>query len=147
MGNTQIMLFKISWDWAVYWGVPCLLFTNKTFTDLKVLKNLFAADDSLGRKFGNLNKIMQDLFLEWQKYETAIFSDSYVDAFDARILKEFQKGMVLTHRAILWHVASGLSHQPDRRDIRRFAAAGFHERAVVPSGGGVEWRGGFGRGG
>lgn len=110
MGNTQIMLFKISWDWAVYWGVPCLLFTNKTFTDLKVLKNLFATDDSLGRKFGNLNKIMQDLFLEWQKYEAEIFSDSYVDAFDARILKEFQKGMVVMHepKALMEQIAKNM---------------------------------------
>jgi hypothetical protein len=97
MGNTQIMLIKISWDWAVYWAIPCLLFTNKAFTDLKILKDLFAGNNSLGRKFGMLNKIMQDLFLAWQPYETEIFSDSYVDAFDARILKEFQKGMEVRH--------------------------------------------------
>ena len=93
MGNTQIMTIKISWDWAVYWAVPCLLFTNGAFTDLKILKDLFAGDKSLGRKFGNLNKIIQDLFLAWLPYEKEIFSNKYVDAFDVKILKEFQKGM------------------------------------------------------
>lgn len=93
MGNTQIMLIKISWDWAVYWAVPCLLFTNKAFTDLNILKELFASSNSLGRKFGQLNKIMQDLFLAWQPYETEIFSNAYFDAFDAIFLKEFQVGM------------------------------------------------------
>ena len=41
MGNSQIMVIKIFWDWAIYWSVPCVLFTNKGFTDLKVLKECY----------------------------------------------------------------------------------------------------------
>ena len=37
-GLTQTMALKIYWDWAVYWAVPTLLFTNKGFTDVSVLK-------------------------------------------------------------------------------------------------------------
>lgn len=94
MGNTQIMILKICWDWAVYWAVPTLLFTNKAFTDLKILKELFAGENSLGRKFGHLNKIMQDLFLAWLPYENEIFTDKYFDAFHVKALHNFQLDIV-----------------------------------------------------
>lgn len=93
MGNSQIMVVKIFWDWAIYWSVPCLLFTNKGFTDLKVLKELFATETSLGRKFAELNKRMQDLFVEWLPYENEIFSNKYIDPFDVGYLREFQQGI------------------------------------------------------
>ncbi len=93
MGNTQIMVFKIFWDWAIYWSVPCLLFTNKGFTDLKVLKELFVSEKSLGKKFGLLNKRVQDLFLQWLPYENKIFSNRYIDPVDLDYLKAFQVGI------------------------------------------------------
>ena len=91
MGNTQIMVIKIFWDWATYWAVPTHLFANKAFTNLRVLKELFVAPDSLGRKFGQLNKVMQDLFLEWLPYENKIFSNRYIDPFDLGYLRKFQQ--------------------------------------------------------
>jgi len=93
MGNTQIMVLKIFWDWAIYWSVPCLIFTNKGFTNLKVLKELFIADDSLGMKFGKLNKTMQDLFISWMPYETEVFANSYIDPLDLDYLRKFQQGI------------------------------------------------------
>ncbi len=91
MGNTQIMVIKIFWDWATYWAVPTHLFANKAFTNLRVLKELFVAPDSLGRKFGQLNKVMQDLFLEWLPYENKVFSNRYIDPFDLGYLRKFQQ--------------------------------------------------------
>ncbi len=91
MGNTQIMVIKIFWDWATYWSVPAHLFANKAFTNLKILKDLFAAKNSIGRKFGQLNKIMQDLFLEWRPFENEIFSNRYIDPFDLAFLRKFQE--------------------------------------------------------
>jgi flavin-dependent dehydrogenase len=100
MGNTQIMVFKIFWDWAIYWSVPCLLFTNKGFTDLKLLKELFVSENSLGRKFGDLNKRVQDLFLEWQPFENEIFSHKYIDPLDLEYLKAFQQGLETKHTPV-----------------------------------------------
>ena len=97
MGNTQIMVIKIFWDWATYWSVPALLFTNRAFTDIKVLKDLFSSANGLGRKFGMLNKIMQDLFLEWQPHENEIFSRRYIDPFDLQLLRGFQQGIDVQH--------------------------------------------------
>jgi len=91
MGNTQIMVIKIFWDWATYWAVPAHLFANKAFTNLRVLKDLFVASDSLGRKFGRLNKVMQDLFLEWLPFENRVFSNRYIDPFDLSVLRTFQQ--------------------------------------------------------
>lgn len=97
MGNTQIMVFKIFWDWAIYWSVPCLLFTNKGFTDLKILKELFVSEKSLGRKFGKLNKAVQDLFLEWLPFEKQLFKNKYIDPLDLTYLKGFQRGIDEMH--------------------------------------------------
>ena len=91
MGNTQIMVIKIFWDWATYWAVPAHLFANKAFTNLRILKDLFAVQNSLGRKFGKLNKIMQDLFLEWLPFDNQIFSNRYIDPYELAVLRKFQE--------------------------------------------------------
>jgi flavin-dependent dehydrogenase len=93
MGHSQIMVIKIFWDWALYWSVPALLFTNNAFTDLRLLKQLFAAPDSLGQKFGKLHERMQQLFLDWRPYENEIFENRYIDPFDLKLLREFQEGI------------------------------------------------------
>jgi hypothetical protein len=97
MGNTQIMVIKIFWDWAIYWAVPCLIFTNHGFTDLKKLKELFVSEKSLGRKFGVLNKNIQDLFLDWLPHEHELFSNRYIDPLDLSYLKAFQQGIDIIH--------------------------------------------------
>lgn len=97
MGNTQIMVFKIFWDWAIYWSVPCLLFTNQGFTDLKILKELFVSEESLGRKFGRLNKAVQDMFIDWLPHETKLFTQRYIDPLDLDYLKGFQRGIDTMH--------------------------------------------------
>ena len=90
MGNTQIMVMKIFWDWATYWAVPTLLFTNKAFTNLSLLKELFSNSRGLGRRFGELNRVMQDLFIDWAPYETERFSDRYIDPYDLQYMRDFQ---------------------------------------------------------
>ncbi len=97
MGNTQIMVIKIFWDWAVYWAVPSHLFANKAFTNIRLLRDLFAAKNGLGRKFGDLHQIMQDLFLEWLPYENKTFSNRYIDPFDLKVLRKFQEDIEVQH--------------------------------------------------
>ncbi len=111
MGNTQIMVVKIFWDWATYWAVPAHLFTNKAFTNLRILKELFVSQNSLGRKFGRLNKVMQDLFLEWLPFEHTIFSDKYVDPFDLAFLGKFQQEIEVIREpeALLEHIAKNMA--------------------------------------
>ncbi|MDB5274816.1 MAG: monooxygenase FAD-binding protein [Chitinophagaceae bacterium] len=97
MGNTQIMVVKIFWDWAVYWSIPAVMYTNNALTDLRLVKELFASPDSYGRKFGALNKKVQDLYLDWRHHETAIFKNRYIDPFDLAFLRKFQQGIDEKH--------------------------------------------------
>ncbi len=90
MGSSQIMVIKIMWDWAIYWAIPCLIFTNKGFTDLQVLKKLFSSKDSVGQKFGRLHEQMQKMFLDWLPLEKQTFSNRYIDPFDLELMRDFQ---------------------------------------------------------
>ena len=92
-GSTQTMIFKIFWDWAIYWSVPTLIFTNEAFTNLSVLKNLFASEDGAGQKFGRLNVQVQTLLTEWVEHDNQAFSDRYIDPFDINYLKAFHLGL------------------------------------------------------
>ncbi len=93
MGNTQIMTAKILWDWAIYWAVPSLMFTNKAFTDLQMLKKLFVAPDSLGKRFRKLHEQVQQLFSDWKPYDTEIFSNKFIDPVDLSYMLDFQTGI------------------------------------------------------
>ncbi len=92
-GSTQTMILKIFWDWAIYWSVPTLIFTNEMFTNLSVLKNLFASEDGAGQRFGRLNAQVQTLLTEWVEHDDQAFSDRYIDPFDIGYLKEFHLGL------------------------------------------------------
>jgi hypothetical protein len=46
-------------------------------------------------------------------------------------LDQVEKAPALTQRAILGHVAAGLSHQPDRRRVNRLPAAGAEETRLA----------------
>lgn len=97
MGNTQVMVAKILWDWAIYWAVPSLLFTNKAFTDLRLLKQFFAAPDSLGRRFGRLHERVQQLFLDWGPHDNEVFERKYIDPVELSYMLEFQAGIPNQH--------------------------------------------------
>lgn len=97
MGKAQIMTAKILWDWAIYWAVPSLLFTNKAFTDLRMLQKLFSSPDSLGQKFGKLHERMQKLFLDWAPYDTQIFENRFVDPIDLSYMLDFQTKITEQH--------------------------------------------------
>lgn len=96
-GKTQTMVLKIFWDWAIYWSVPTLLFTNNGYTNIMVLRNLFAKEDAVGEKFGQLNQQMQKLLLEWGDHDLNEFENNYIDPFDIPFLQDFHKGIDEEH--------------------------------------------------
>ena len=110
MGKTQIMVIKIFWDWATYWAVPTLLFTNDGFTNLPVVKALFVSPKGLGRKFGELNTRMQNMFLDWAKYENKIFEHRYIDPYDLQYMRDFQLGLDVQYEpaALLEKIAENM---------------------------------------
>lgn len=96
-GNTQVMLGKILWDWAIYWAIPTLLFTNNGYTNMEVLRALFTTKDSLGERLGKLNEQIQVFFREWKPYEQDKHSDYYLDFFDLPFMRELHLGVVVQH--------------------------------------------------
>lgn len=96
-GKTQTMVLKIFWDWAVYWSVPTLLFTNHGYTNIMVLRDLFAKENAVGEQFGRLNQQMQKVFLEWGEHDDGKFENTYIDPFDIPFLQDFHKGIDEQH--------------------------------------------------
>lgn len=93
MGHTQIMVVKIFWDWAIYWSMTALIFTNKGFTNISLLKRLSSKEGTVLRKFQELNNRMQKFFLDWMPYDTKDITNKYIDPFDIGYLREFHKGI------------------------------------------------------
>jgi hypothetical protein len=93
-GSTQIMVTKIIWDWAAYWGINCLLFLNNGLTNLDLMKELVAGSGGYMNKYGELSLQMQRLFNDWKPYDTADLTDRYVDPFDLSFMKSLQEDIV-----------------------------------------------------
>ena len=95
--NSQIMVIKIFWDWAVYWSIHSLMFTNNGFVNLRLLKRLFGTENGLGDKLATLNMRMQNMFVAWKSYQTEVFENRYIDPFDIRFMRAFQLGLEKVH--------------------------------------------------
>ncbi|MFB6258116.1 MAG: NAD(P)/FAD-dependent oxidoreductase [Flavobacteriales bacterium] len=98
MGNTQTMVAKIFWDWALYWSFTTLLFTNNGFSNLMVLKELFASEDGLGRRIHRLNEQTQQMFIDFAEHDHADLVSTYVDPFDLRLLKDLYNELDVQYR-------------------------------------------------
>ncbi len=93
-GSTQIMVTKIIWDWAAYWGVNCLLFINNGLTNLELMKEAVAGPTALMNKYGEISIQMQRLFKDWEPYDKADITDRYIDPFDLDFMKTLQEDIV-----------------------------------------------------
>jgi len=93
-GSTQIMVTKIIWDWAAYWGINCLIFINNGLTNLDLMKEAVAGPTALMNKYGEISMQMQRLFKDWEPYDTADLADRYIDVFDLDFLKTMQEDIV-----------------------------------------------------
>ena len=90
MGNTQVMLAKIIWDWVIYWGVTALLF----FHDNKLFDQEWV--NSVGpslQRFNQLNNRMQPFFNEWGKFDQQDQQDVFFDIMELGFLEELLLGL------------------------------------------------------
>ncbi len=77
MGNPQIMISKIIWDTAFYWGVFGLLFFHDTF---RVLTERPSVTQGLAR-LTELSNRVQLFFREWEAMGRPEIRDGFVDLF------------------------------------------------------------------
>jgi len=97
--NPQIMCVKITWDFAVYWAIPSLIFTNGGFINLNILKSLFTTHNSFGERFAKLNKQVQDFYLDWGRIENKTIFDTYIDPMAVPFVADLQKGLEYIHES------------------------------------------------
>ncbi|WP_052593632.1 NAD(P)/FAD-dependent oxidoreductase [Aureispira sp. CCB-QB1] len=96
-GNTQVMVSKVLWDWGVYWGIPTLLFTNKGYINLEVLRALFTSRNSLGTRLGKLNSQLQQFFRQWAVCSNEPYINFFIDFFDIPFLKKMHLDLEIQH--------------------------------------------------
>jgi flavin-dependent dehydrogenase len=92
-GKTQVMLMKITWDWAAYWGILCMMFMNKGYLNIAIMKEYASSENAVGQKFAALNEKMQQLFQAWGKMESGRYAWSYHDLFDIRCIYQFHSDL------------------------------------------------------
>src|SRR6185503_14133880 len=77
MDNAQIMVTKIIWDTAFYWGVFGLLYFHDTFRNIADSPSVAA---NLSR-IAQLSNRVQAFFREWHAVDRPIVSDAFVDLY------------------------------------------------------------------
>jgi 2-polyprenyl-6-methoxyphenol hydroxylase-like FAD-dependent oxidoreductase len=98
-GHSQIMVVKILWDWTLYWGFPCLLFTNNAFTDLAILRAVFVQKSAVSQRIKELNRRMQQFFQDWATWEKtpAPHCNQFVDFMNIPFIKRIHLGLQKPH--------------------------------------------------
>jgi flavin-dependent dehydrogenase len=88
MGNAQVMVAKIVWDTAAYWGVPALLYFHDKFPRVidspKILSQLV--------RFAALNERVQLFFREWLVLAQVEASDAFI-RYNFSFLRGLHKGL------------------------------------------------------
>ena len=84
MGNTSVMLTKIVWDYAAYWGITGLLYFSNKLCDLSFMTELL----SKLHQFRKLNNKMQLFFREWQPTAAAEVNASFIDTLSLPLLQK-----------------------------------------------------------
>ncbi len=90
MGNPRVMIAKVVWDWACYWGVSALLF----FHDNKLYDLAWAASmrEQLQR-FNALYVEMQAFFRQWSSMPAEAQSDDFVNILGFVGLEDLYYGL------------------------------------------------------
>lgn len=107
MNNPQIMVTKVIWDTAFYWGVFGLLYFHDAFRKIADSPSVAA---SLARAATLSNRI-QAFYREWHAVATPEASNSFVDLYGAlRFMQDLHEGMAadLPHEKLQAQFASNV---------------------------------------
>jgi hypothetical protein len=89
MGNAQIMIAKVIWDTAVYWGIPGLLYFHDTFRRVvdspEILMSLL--------RFSILSEHVQGFLRDWLAISPLEASDTFIRYYDFDFMGRLQIGM------------------------------------------------------
>ena len=84
--NTQTLIYKITWDIATYWAIPCLLFINEKYTDIQTIIDYVKSPPSIGNRFSLLNQKMESEFLILNSLSNEKFQKRLINIFELKTL-------------------------------------------------------------
>ena len=93
MGDTQIMINKICWDFATYWGLQVIIFVNDGFLDMDFLSKS-AKPDGVFTKLGELNIKIQQMFIDFKDFDKKEIIGEYVDPLELKLLQRLNIEMI-----------------------------------------------------
>jgi len=95
MGHPRIMITKIMWDFAMYWGSVALLFNADKFCD----EDFMARANPLLQAFAYTNISMQSFFRKWARSsgDSQCPSGSFIDYAEHPFLSELNRELTLDH--------------------------------------------------
>jgi len=85
MGNAQVMVSKIVWDYAAYWTNIALLFFRNKLTDY----DFMTSNLPLWQPMLDLNRTMQRFFRTWSELEQTRWKPKYIDLQAIPFLYEY----------------------------------------------------------
>jgi hypothetical protein len=89
MGNPQVMMAKISWDNACYWGITALLFFQRRYRR----PDFIASIEPLMRRFFVMHARMQTFFRAWDVADQRPYADAGRNVLDADFLKHLMSSL------------------------------------------------------
>ena len=90
MGNPQLMIAKVVWDFAIYWSICALLiFHPQHLCDLDFMLSI---EEDL-RRWQALQTKMQTFFREWHTQEQPEFSNTHVDYGNIDFMYQLQSDL------------------------------------------------------
>lgn len=93
MGHAQVMIAKIIWDYAIYWGYVAPLFFQCKFTDLQFVASI----ERELVQFNRLNVLMQRLFREWEAKDGRKWRGAFIDIFSIDFLFALHKDLAVDY--------------------------------------------------
>jgi 2-polyprenyl-6-methoxyphenol hydroxylase-like FAD-dependent oxidoreductase len=77
MGNAQVMVAKLIWDTAVYWGGPGLLYFHDKFCRMMDSPGIALSFN----RFTFLHSIVQAFFREWHEIDQPATADKFIEPY------------------------------------------------------------------
>lgn len=89
MGNAQVMMAKVTWDNACYWGITALLFFQRRYREPEFIVSI----ETLMRRFFVLHARMQSFFQAWDRADRRSYADAGRNVLDLDFLRRLMSSL------------------------------------------------------
>jgi flavin-dependent dehydrogenase len=89
MGNAQVMMAKVTWDNACYWGITALLFFQRRYRRPEFIESI----EPLMRRFFVMHARMQSFFRAWDAADQRSYADAGRNVLDLDFLRRLMSNL------------------------------------------------------